>query len=187
MAFYPLIEAIEDNGPPRLFTADEVQESPDLFHERAALFYTPTVNIPLAWVGKGILDVTIPIVPPTFFEFMEIRWYQTPRFWVDLLQRASGKIRWTPMAPADVSMIRYDTIQIRQTEAIGGAKSLLDALKEMTYGRSDGHPLYYFGAIVDDDCNRLSKYEFKQVLVANPSMVKCRIVVKPSPKKEAIG
>jgi hypothetical protein len=183
MAFCPLIDAIE-YGPPRLFTADEVQESPDLFQERAALFYTPTANLPSAWVGKSILDVTIPIAPPTSFEFMEIRWYQTPRFWVDLLQRATGKIRWTPMSPAEVLMIRYDTIMIGQAKGIHGAKSLLDALKEMTYGRRDGHPLYYFGAIVDDNPKHLSKYGFEQVLVANPSMAKCRIIVNQSENRQ---
>jgi hypothetical protein len=183
MAFCPLIDAIEYDGPPRLFTADEVRESPDLFRERAALFYTPTANLPSVWVGKGILDVIISIAPPTSFEYMEIRWYQTPRFWVDLLQRATGKIRWTPMSPAEVLMIRYDAIEIGQAKGIGGAKSLLDALKVMTYGRSDGHPLYYFGAIIDDNCKDLSKYRFEQVLVANPSMAKCRIIVKQSAKR----
>jgi hypothetical protein len=177
--FYPLIDAIE-YGPPRLFTSNEIRESPDLFRERAALFYTPTSNLPLVWVGKGILDVTIPIAPPTSFEFMKIRWYRTPRFWVDLLQRATGKMRWTPMSPAEVRMIRYDTIKIGEGNAMGGAKSLLDALKELTYGRRDGHPLYYFGAIVDDNQKDLPKYGIEQVLVTNPSMAKCRIIVKQS-------
>jgi hypothetical protein len=34
----PLIQAIEDKGPPISFPLGQVQASPDLFRERAALF-----------------------------------------------------------------------------------------------------------------------------------------------------
>jgi hypothetical protein len=110
---------------------------------------------------------------------MEIRWYQTPRFWVDLLQRVTGKLQWYPMNPAEVKIIRYDSVEVGYGEGISGAKSLLDALKEKTYGRSDGHALYYFGAVVDDDHEHLLKYEFQEEFVADPSLAKCRVIVKP--------
>ena len=92
----PLIQLIENNRPPISFSVGQVRRSPDLFRERAALFYTPTENLPPQWMGEGELDVTLPVVCPTFFECSEIRWYQTLRFWVDLLQRATGKLRWHP-------------------------------------------------------------------------------------------
>jgi hypothetical protein len=178
-----LIESIEENGPPRLFSAAEVQASPNLFRERGALFYTPTRNLPSAWVGSGDLDVTLPIASPTFFEYLEIRWYQTSRLWVDLLQRATGKIRWTPMSPVEVIIIRYDAVEIGYGEGIGGAKALLDSLKEQTFGRADGHPLYYFGAIVDDNPDELLSYKFQEQLVEDPSQAKCRVIVKPLQKE----
>jgi hypothetical protein len=108
----PLIEAIEEHGPPISFSSHQVHASPDLFRERAALFYTPTENLPARWIGEGELDVTLPVVCPTFFECMEIRWYQTPRFWVDLLQRATGKLRWKPINPVEVRVIRYDSVEV---------------------------------------------------------------------------
>jgi hypothetical protein len=126
--------------------------------------------------------VTLPVVCPTFFECMEIRWYQTPRFWVDLLQRATGKLRWKPMNPVEVRIIRYDSVDVGYGEGISGAKSLLDGLKEKTYGRWDGHPLYYFGAIVDDDHEHLLKYEFQEESVSEPSDAKCRIIIRTHKK-----
>jgi hypothetical protein len=69
----PLIKLIEDNGPPISFSVGHVQGSPDLFRERAALSYTPTSNLPSKWIGEGELDVTLPVVCPTFFECSEIR------------------------------------------------------------------------------------------------------------------
>jgi hypothetical protein len=174
----PLIKAIEDHGPPISFSYHQVHASPDLFRERAALFYTATENLPAGWIGEGELDVTLPVVCPTFFECTEVRWYQTPRFWVDLLQRATGKLRWKAVDPAEVRVIRYDSVEVGYGEAVSGAKALLDALKGKTYGRPDGHALYYFGAIADDGPEHLLKYEFQIQSVAEPSLAKCRVIVK---------
>jgi hypothetical protein len=174
----PLIQAIEDNGAPISFTLGQVQASPDLIRERAALFYTPTKNLPAQWIGEGEIDVTLPVVCPSFFEGLEIRWYQTPRFWVDLLQRVTGKLRWRSMDPSEVRIIRYDSVEVGYGEGISGAKALLDALKEKTYGRSDGHLLYYFGAIVDDTPGNLLRYEFREESVSHPSLAKARVIVR---------
>jgi hypothetical protein len=175
----PLIQYFENKGPPVSFSARQVRASPDLFRERAELFYTPTDNLPRQWIGEAQFDVTLPVVCPTFVECLEIRWYQTPRFWVDLLQRATGKLRWRPMSPVEVQIIRYDSVEVGYGEGISGAKALLDALKVKTYGRSDGHPLYYFGAIVDDNRHHLLKYVFEEELIPDPSLAKCRVIVKP--------
>jgi hypothetical protein len=84
------------------------------------------------------------------------------------------------MSPAEVRIIRYDSVEIGFGEGISGAKALLDALKEKTYGQRDGHALHYFGAIVDDNSNDLLRYEFQEELVTDPSLAKCRIIVKPA-------
>jgi hypothetical protein len=54
------------------------------------------------YVGSGDVDITLPVASPDFTTLQEIGGYGIPRFWVDLLQQQSGKIRWTPIAPACV-------------------------------------------------------------------------------------
>src|SRR5215204_4426810 len=116
---------------PRAFSPAEVALSHDLFADRHALFYTPTTSIPDDWIGSGDLDVILPIAPPSYFEFIECRLYQSPRLWVDLLQRATHKIRWQPMHPARVVITRYD-YEDSWGPVVAGAKALIDALKVAT-------------------------------------------------------
>ncbi|RYX86601.1 hypothetical protein EON83_00015 [bacterium] len=172
-----LQKLIEEHGPQR-FTKRELNASSDLFGERCALFYTPTECFPEEWVGHGNLDVTLPVATPSYYEFYESRLYQTPRFWVDLLQRATGKIRWTPFFPAHVTIIRYDSISLPY-HFLHGAKALLDSLKVSTTGRSDGLYLHYFGAIVDDSPDHVQT-EYRQQLVSHPSQARTRIIVSQS-------
>lgn len=170
----PLQMAIEYKGP-RQFTRRQVAASSDLFSERCALFYTPTANLPKNWVGQGDLDVTLPVATPSYYEFWESRLYQTPRFWVDLLQRATGKLRWMPFYPAHITLIRYDSIEL-PCHFMCGAKALLDSFKVSTTGRSDGRLLHYFGAIVDDSPSHI-KCDYKQELVEHPSQAKTRVII----------
>ena len=83
------------------------------------------------------------------------------------------------MNRVEVRIIRYDSVEVGFGEGISGAKALLDALKEKTYGRTDGHALHYFGAIFDDNSDNLLKYEFQEELVFDPALAKCRVIVKP--------
>jgi hypothetical protein len=151
----------------------------DLFSQRNALFHTPSSNLPSRWLGEGPLSVTLPIVTPTYYEYFELRYHQYPRLWVDLLQRATGKLRWRPMNPAHVSFRRYDTTRLRDDIALSGVKSLLDALKLRTSGRHDGRYLYYFGAIVDDASNFIS-LEMSQHTVARVGDAHVEINVEPA-------
>ena len=116
-----LTQIIEENGP-QIFTKDEISSQVNLFEERSALIFTPTEHLPPAWIGGGPLDVTLPIVTPSYYEFSRTSAYRSPRLWLDLLQRATGKIRWTTIFPAQLRIIRYDTIQ--QSYAEVGAKAL---------------------------------------------------------------
>jgi hypothetical protein len=170
-----LSKTIEYNGP-TVFSAPRVAAEPDLFLHRAALFYTPTENIPEKWVGSGPLDVTLPIPTPSYYEFFELRGYRSPRVWVDLLQRASGKLRWRPLAHPKLTIIRYDSMTLPSYAEVG-AKALRDALKVRTTGRSDGMLLYYFGAIFDDDPSALPAHEFVQQQVMSPAEARTRIIV----------
>jgi hypothetical protein len=163
---------------PQVFSLKRLSDERDLFKQRAALFYTPTGHFPQTHVGSGSLDVVLPIVPPTVFEYVEIYGYRIPRLWVDLLQRATGKLRWQPIIPAKVTIIRYDAYEFGQTNIIGGIKAVLDALKVRTAGRYDGRWLYYFGAIKDDNHTYLSALSCPQQLISDPSKAYCRIVVE---------
>jgi hypothetical protein len=171
----PLQRIIEENGP-TVFSARRLANSDDIFADRAALFYTPTRNIPSKWIGHGRLDLILPIPVPTFFDRMESRLFGTPRTWVELLQRATHKLRWRPMISARVQIIRYDSKGLQESHLC--VKELLDALKIQTSGRRDGRSLHYFGAIFDDAPNYLSELCIEQRLVTRPSEAKTRVVVE---------
>ncbi len=50
---------------PKIYSYTTLSEDPDLFRNRTALFYTPTENVPAAFVGQGNLEITLPIAFPT--------------------------------------------------------------------------------------------------------------------------
>ncbi len=135
-------------GEIRAFSRQELKLVSDLFHHRAALFFTPTENIPGFFIGSGILDITLLLPIPNWTTRTNNWAYRIPRLWVDLIQQATGKIRWIPMNPARVTVIAYG--EISKLDMVVGAKALIDSLKVSTYGRSDSKKLYYFGAIADD-------------------------------------
>jgi len=115
-------------------------------------------------------------VTPDYTELFELRFYRTPRFWVDLIQRQTFKLRWKPFKKAAIKFTRYDYFQIRNDHCIIGTKALLDALKEKTSGRRDGRFLYYFGAIVDD-APKYVNISWGQELVDHPKDARIRIQV----------
>ncbi|NTU50624.1 MAG: hypothetical protein HGA87_07115 [Desulfobulbaceae bacterium] len=160
------------------FRSCELAEHPDLFYERAALFYTPTVEIPSQFVGEGPLDVLLRASLPSWLEYFEICGLRSPRFWVDLLQRATGKIRWTPLeTPARVTFVNYDSCA-RGTELL--IKPALDCLKKSATGRRDGTRLHYFGAIVDDGWKDICEIVVTEVVQKSSAEPQCRIVVEPA-------
>ena len=173
-----LFDVIEREGPTE-FRRAELEPEKDLFIQRAALFYTPTAEIPGAWVGAGPLKLDLPVAPPSRFEFEELRGYRSPRLWVDLLQRATWKIRWTPFPESRVRIGRYD-ISAYPYHTMVGAKGLLDALKFRTTGRTDGRLLYYFGAIEDDSPRHVIHYDFLQERVSHPAEARCTVEVQPA-------
>src|ERR1043165_2191127 len=161
------------------FSRSRLGRVDDLFEQRNALFYTPSANLPPRWLGSGYLQVSLPIVTPTYYEYFELRHHQVPRMWVDLLQRATGKLRWKPMNPARVLFRRYDTKTVRDDVALSGVKSLLDALKVKTSGRRDGRFLHYFGAIVDD-ANTFISLAMTQHIVTHPREARIDVRVEAS-------
>ena len=169
---------------PRIYIHEELIGIHALFRERTALFFTPTANIPLEWVGEGRLDAFLPLASPTLYEWDTNPAFRVPRLWVDLLQRATGRLRWTPVSPAKVTIVRYDTDALDPIEAAAGAKAVLDALVDRRTGRKDGRSLYYFGAIVDDNSLDLTHHDFHQVLVEEHIEARTRIVVEPAPPEE---
>lgn len=96
---------------------------------------------------------------------------------MDLLQRATGKLRWQPIVPAMVEITNFDYIQLPYSAKIG-AKPLLDALKVKTTGRSNGRLLYYFGAIFDDSPKYLTRFVFQQKVVTRPEKARTKIIVR---------
>ena len=174
-----MLESLSDhvwhNGS-TCFTAERVAGQPKLFDHRAALYMTPTESLPNEVIGAGELDVRLPIPTPDYLEVREVRGYSTPRLWVDLLQRATGKIRWSFLKPARVILSRSDPERLRPAHLAIGTKPLLDALKVGTYGRSDGQYLYYFGAIWDDDPSSID-VEWQQEIVADRCLSCMRIQV----------
>lgn len=157
---------------------------PNLFQQRAALFYTPSQNIPDGLIGQGTLDIKLPLSVPTIQESSEIIAYRTPRLWVDLMQRATGKVRWHPFHPARVTIITYDSYIYPVTAPF--PKALIDALKVQTSGRRDGQWLYYFGAIQDDGYEDIESSLY-QAKVENPNQAHCRIIVEAIPSNEAFS
>jgi hypothetical protein len=168
-------EEVSNKGPVA-FTLGDLQKQKHLFAHRCALFYTPTENIPVDYVGSGPLDITLPVAPPDYTDFLEIRAYRSPRFWVDLIQRQTGKLRWTPISPARITFIRYDCFRIRSDHLAFGTKGLLDALKIRTSGRRDGIYLHYFGAIIDD-AEEFVDVSWEQELVEHPKDAGVRVKV----------
>ncbi len=121
-------EELEEKGPVS-FTRRRLEKQEHLFAHRSALSYTPTENIPVDYIGSGQLDIMLPVAPPDYTDSWEIRAYQSPRLWVDLIQRQTGKVRWRPTSPARVIFVRYDCFSIRLDHLAAGIKGLLDALK----------------------------------------------------------
>lgn len=171
-----LAREVDDSGP-RQFSKQELASARDIFAERAALFFTPTQALPPKWVGTGRLNVKVPIPVPSWLEYWEVPGYRSPRFWVDQIQRATGKIRWRPLHPARVTFVIYDTY-VRGTHTIN--KAVLDALKVNTTGRRDGRTIHYFGAIVDDNWDCLRETDTLEEYVDDPREIGCRIIVEES-------
>ncbi len=165
------------NGP-QCFSMKRLSKEQDLFISRAALFYTPTSRLPLNLIGSGTLDVTLPISSPTLYDCYENMAFRIPRLWVELLQRATFKLRWTPIVPAKVTFIRADYAKYGDLEIVAGAKAVLDALKYKTSGRTDRKYLYYFGAILNDNSSCLSEYRVEQIVIDNPADASLRIIVE---------
>jgi hypothetical protein len=80
-------EELAEKGPVS-FTRRRLKKQKNLFAHRSALFYTSTENIPVDYIGSGLLDIMLPVAPPDYTDSLEIRAYQSPRLWVDLIQRA---------------------------------------------------------------------------------------------------
>ncbi len=163
---------------PMAFSLQRLYNQEHLFAHRSALFYTPTENIPPEYVGSGSLDITLPVAPPDYTEFFEIRAHQIPRFWVDLIQRQTQKLRWKPISPAKVTFVRSDNFLIRPDHLAIGTKALLDALKVRTSGRRDGMYLHYFGAIIDDGPGFVD-VQWSQKVVDHPRDAGVRVLVEP--------
>ena len=155
-----LSNVISERGP-TVFSKPVLRKHGDLFAERSALVFTPTSHLPKSQVGSGPLNIFLPLCSPDFHQFDSISGYRSPRLWLDLIQRATGLIRWDPIIGAAVRLTRVDESPIRDDHLMIGMKALRDALKFQTSGRRDGMPLYYFGAIVDDDLGSAS-FEYHQ-------------------------
>jgi len=173
-----LLDEIYYKGP-KQFTAARIAAVKDLFAARAALVYTPTARIPAEWIGSGQVDVWLPLAVPTLQEFFDCRSRHSPRLWVDLLQRAIGKIRWLPNKPAHVRIIRFDSTEYALHDLC--VKSLLDALKTTTTGRRDRRLLHYFGAINDDNGTALPQFHLTQEHVDSPARAGSRVIVEAIP------
>jgi hypothetical protein len=174
-------EELESNGPIS-FTRRRLKKQEYLFAHRSALFYTPTENIPVGYVGRGPIDIRVPVTTPDCTSSREVRALMSPRLWVDLIQLQTGKLRWCPMSPAKVTFVRYDCFTIRFDHFAIGIKGVLDALKVRTTGRRNGINLYYFGAI-EDDAPEFIDVSADQKLVANPQDSGLRIQVFPKKKE----
>ena len=170
-------------GVPTEYTLEELADNSNLFRDRTSLFFTPTANIPSQWVGEGRLDVILPLASPTAYEYGTNPAFRVPRLWVDLLQRATGKLRWTPTSPAKVTIVRYDTSGYDIWSVITGSKAPIDALIVKAAGRSDGRILHYFGAIQDDNMKVLTHGGHYQVIVGTHAEARTRIVVEPAPNE----
>lgn len=168
----------------KAISAARLASVPDLFHHRAALFFTPTENLPEKHIGSGALDITIPWPVPNRTTFMNNRAYQMPRFWVDAIQMVTGKIRWRPNFPASISLHVYDDMSVNDMAV--GIKPLIDAFKVSTHGRRDAKLLHYFGAILDDSPNHI---DFSAIVdLTDPSRSgKTRIAIDTVPGLQGSG
>ena len=166
------------DASPKIFTAEELASAADLFRDRTAPYFTPTTNVPSEWVGNGRLDVVLPLPSPTIFDYHTNPAYRVPRLWVDMLQRATGKLRWEPVYPPKLTIVRYDTSAFDHHAIQTGAKAVEDALIVKAAGRSDGRILHYFGTIEDDSIMVLSRTEYYQVLVDEHMDARTRIIVE---------
>ena len=142
------------------FKLDDLENHNNLFAHRSALYFTPTSEIPENWVYDGDIDVTLPLVTPDFNDFIDHRILNSPKIWVDLIQRNLFKIRAVPFRKALITYTRYDCYRIRIDHFIAGTKALTDSLKVRTAGRKDGNILYYFGIIEDDTVDHVKKKFF---------------------------
>ena len=173
-----LERVLSENGPTS-FSANELAGYEDLFLERAALFYTPTEQIPARWIGSGPLHVLLPIVTPIQLEADELRMRSTTRFWTHLIQSQTGMIRWQPFAErVRVIHTRHDVRNWAIDELVAGTKPLTDALKVNSTGRSDGLLLHYLGVIQDDSPAHI-EWEIRQELVDSVSAARIEIDVFP--------
>lgn len=171
-----LASRIDDLGP-HIFSPREVAAASDLFAERSALFFTPTKNLPPKWVGSGNLDIKLPVPVPSWLEYQQVPGYRSPRFWVDHLQRATGKIRWRSLKRVRLKIVVYDSY-VRGAAMI--VKAVIDALKTQTNGRRDGRVIYYFGAIDEDSWEDIDGWDVVEEYVSNPDQVGCRLIVAPT-------
>ena len=166
---------------PRIFTSEDLARAANLFRDRTALYFTPTADIPSEWVGNGRLDVVLPLAAPTAYDYGTNLAYRVPKLWVDMLQRATGKLRWLPISHPKVTIVRYDTNYFDHFAVVAGAKAVMDAVIVKAAGLRDGHILHYFGAIQDDNINELSCAAYYQVIVDSHTEAKTRIVVEEDP------
>ena len=159
------------------FSKERLEKQPNLFAHRSALYFTPTNNLPRENVGSGSLDITLPIPTPDYTDYWELNSYKSPKMWVDLIQRQTQKIRWTPMNPATIILTRYDAWNIRQDHLSPGIKALIDAFKVKTTGRKDKRYLFYFGAILDDGPN-FAEVKVNQAIVEHPRLACIRVQIQ---------
>jgi hypothetical protein len=113
---------------------------------------------------------------PSLFDVVLRTGYQSPKLWLDLLQRATQKIRWTPITPARLKIVMYDTYKFGGSDHCG-QKGLVDALKFSTTGRRDGKLLFYFGAIWDDNPTDLAHADMQFRQISDPSKARINIRV----------
>jgi len=70
-------EELNERGPVS-FTAGQLGEQKHLFAHRCALFYTPTGNIPVQYVGSSPLDIVLPLASPCYTDSQEVRGVYEP-------------------------------------------------------------------------------------------------------------
>jgi len=173
-----LLDEVFYNGP-RSFTRDELSQFDDLFPQRLALIFTPTDEIPDRFIGSGPLHLSLLLPCPSLYDLSFRTGYDQPKLWLDLIQRATGKIRWRYMRPAFLQIRKFDSYDHRAGNRTG-YKGLQDALKVGTAGRSDGRRLFYFGAIYDDNPHdlRCSNEEVSASRVSHPKEARVEIDVE---------
>ncbi|MDQ3059249.1 MAG: hypothetical protein M3R45_06935 [Pseudomonadota bacterium] len=126
----------------------------DLMWFRSSLFYTKSAALPSSLIGEGELNAWIPFQLRSPWSSDGCEFLRSPRLWVDLLQVATGKLRWKPLGVSVLFLTIHDTyrwpLQITNYEI----KGLIDALKVIgNPGRTAA--VHYFGALEDDSPNFL--------------------------------